>query len=233
MALPLSVLVVEDEPQSQRLLRVVLAEGGYKPLVARTVAEAREVTGSRRPDVVLLELDRPDEEGGDPLRQLRNEWPRQPILVVSRRNGEPDKIAALELADDYITKPFGAGELLARIRVALRRTRRTATRKRNERVHILGDLRLDLDRHLVFVGEREVHLTPTEYRLFAYLMRHPRKVITHPQLLKEVWGANHGPNRSSLRVYMGQLRRKLEPMPRAPQYLRTEPGVGYALDEPR
>jgi two-component system KDP operon response regulator KdpE len=201
--------------------------------LARTVAEARAVVSKRKPDVVLVDPHRPSDAEGDVLRELRRAWPRQPILVVSRRDREPSIVAALELADDYIRKPFGPSELLARIRVALRRTRRIGSPKRVEPVLEVGDLRLDLDRHIVFVGRREVHLTPTEYRIFTYLMRHPGKLITHPQLLREVWGAALQPERSYLRVYIGQLRKKLETDPAAPRYLRTEAGVGYVLEAVR
>jgi two-component system, OmpR family, KDP operon response regulator KdpE len=230
-----SVLFVDGEPQVRRLLQTMLAAEGYLPIAARDSAEARALATTRRPDVFLLETDLPDGDGHLLLRELRESWPRQAIIVVSGRDREADKVAALELgADDYVTKPFGRGELLARIRVRLRRAATAAAeRTRTKSILAAGNLRIDLDRHLVFVGEREVHLTPHEYDLLALLMKHVGKVLTHPQLLKDVWGPKHKNELAYLRVYMGQLRKKLEADPAAPRYLLTVTGIGYRLADER
>jgi two-component system KDP operon response regulator KdpE len=180
------------------------------------------------PDVVLLDLGLPDLDGLEVTRELRT-WTAVPIIVLSARGQEQDKIAALDAgADDYLTKPFSVGELTARIRVALRHA---ATRQDDpaSTVFEVGELRVDLGRRLVNVGAREVHLTPTEYRLLSELVKHAGKVLTHKHLLKEVWGPPHVHETQYLRVYMGQLRQKLEPDPARPIYLLTEPGVGYRL----
>ena len=176
--------------------------------------------------MILLDLGLPDMDGIDVTRRVR-EWSRVPIIVISARGREQDKIAALDAgADDYLTKPFGMGELLARLRVALRRT---ATDEGGEPVFTLGDLRVDLGARLVFRGDAEVHLTPIEYKLLTALVRHAGRVITHRQLLKDVWGPNAVEHTHYVRVYMTQLRHKLEDDPSRPKYLLTESGVGYRL----
>ncbi len=222
------VLLIEDEPQMRRFLRVTLQSRGYRMLEAADGREGLVQAATGRPDVVLLDLGLPDLDGLEVTQRLR-EWSEVPIIVISAREQERDKVRALDGgADDYLTKPFGADELLARIRVALRhREARLAARR--EAVFILGDLRVDQGRRQVFVGEREAHLTPIEYRLLAVLIRNAGLVLTHSHLLREVWGPGYTGQTQYLRVYMAQLRRKLEADPARPRYLTTEPGVGYRL----
>jgi two-component system KDP operon response regulator KdpE len=221
------VLVVEDEPQMMRFLRATLPGQGYRMLEAANGQQALVEAATRAPDVVLLDLGLPDLDGIEVTRRLR-EWSATPIIVISARGRERDKVEALDAgADDYLTKPFGTGELLARIRVALRNAARTAGGA--EPVFQVAGLRVDLGARRVTLGEREVHLTRTEYRLLALLVKHAGKVVTHRQLLREVWGPGSVENSHYVRVYMGQLRRKLEDDPARPRYLVTETGVGYRL----
>ncbi len=223
---PPLVLVVEDEPQMRRFLRTVLPAEGYRIVEAGTGAEALSEAASRAPEVILLDLGLPDLDGIEVARRVR-EWSATPIIVLSARDREGDKIRALDAgADDYLTKPFGTGELLARIRAALRRTQGG---RGDEPLFQSGDLRVDFAARRVFVGEREVHLTRTEYRLLFLLARHAGKVVTHRQILKEIWGPNAVEQNHYLRVYMGQLRHKVEPDPARPRWLLTEIGVGYRL----
>lgn len=222
------VLIIEDEPQMLRFLRASLGAHGYRLVEATTANDGLAQATARAPDVILLDLGLPDLDGIEVTRRLR-EWTRKPIIVLSARGREEDKIDALDAgADDYLTKPFSVGELLARIRVALRHTAE-ATSGREEPVFSLDDLRVDLGVRQVFVGASEVHLTPTEYRLLTTLIKHAGKVVTHRQLLKEVWGPSYVEHTQYLRVFMGQLRQKLEPEPAKPRYLVNEPGVGYRL----
>jgi two-component system KDP operon response regulator KdpE len=222
------ILLIEDEPQMRRFLRVTLQSHGYRLIEAPTGQEGLMHATTRNPEVVLLDLGLPDMDGIEVTKQLR-EWSEVPIIVISAREQEEDKIKALDAgADDYLTKPFGAGELLARIRVALRhKTLLHAVQK--EPVFILDDLRVDLTARQVFLNEKEIHLTPIEYRLLTVLIKNAGKVVTHTQLLKEVWGPVYGSQTQYLRVYMTQLRRKLEADPARPKFLINEPGVGYRL----
>ncbi|HEX5044346.1 MAG TPA: response regulator [Candidatus Polarisedimenticolaceae bacterium] len=221
------VLVVDDEPQLRRFLRASLPAQGYRLIEAATGEEALREAAARAPDLVLLDLGLPDLDGVEVTRRLR-EWSAAPILVLSARDQERDKIRALDAgADDYLTKPFGTGELLARMRVALRHA--TRGEAADEPVVATGDMRVDLAGRRVTVGGREVRLTRTEYRLLALLARHAGKVLTHRQLLKEVWGPGAVDQTHYLRVYMGQLRHKIEADPAQPRYLLTETGVGYRL----
>lgn len=222
------ILLVEDEPQMRRFLRVTLQSHGYRLVEAVTGQEGLMQATTRNPDVVLLDLGLPDLDGLEVTQRLR-EWSVVPIIVLSAREQEQDKIKALDAgADDYLTKPFGAGELLARIRVALRH-RAMQHAEQNEPVFILENLRVDLAKRQVFLNEVEVHLTPIEYRLLATLIKNAGKVVTHSQLLKEVWGPPYMNQTQYLRVYMAQLRHKLEADPARPRFFMNEPGVGYRL----
>jgi two-component system KDP operon response regulator KdpE len=224
---PPVVLLIEDEPQMRRFLRAALGNQEYELVEAATAREGLAQAAGRNPDLILLDLGLPDADGLDVTRQIR-EWSRTPIIVISARGQERDKVAALDAgADDYLTKPFGVGELLARMRVALRHVQ--ITEGSGESVFEGGGIRVDLARRQVFRGEEEVHLTPLEYKLLVALVRHPGKVLTHRQLLKEVWGPNAVDQTHYLRVYMTQLRHKLEADPTQPRLLQTEPGVGYRL----
>jgi len=229
MAEPLPVvLVIEDEPPMRRFLVAALESHGYRPVEAGTAREGIAQASGRTPDVILLDLGLPDGDGIDVARRIR-EWSATPIIVISARGQEQDKIAALDAgADDYLTKPFGVGELLARLRVALRHAARPEDGK-PEPVFTVGELRVDLEHRQVLVADQEVHLTPTEYKLLAALVRHAGRVRTHRQLLKDVWGPNAVEQTPYLRVYMTQLRHKLEKDAARPRYLTTETGVGYRL----
>jgi two-component system KDP operon response regulator KdpE len=222
------VLLIEDEPPMRRFLRTALGANDYRLVEAETAKEGLAQAAARNPDVILLDLGLPDRDGLEVARELR-EWSATPIIVLSARGREEDKVKALDLgADDYLTKPFGVDELLARIRVALRHAAMppgTAP----EPVFEAGALRVDLTARRVWRGGEEIHLTPTEYKLLTTLVRHAGKVLTHRQLLKEVWGANYANQSQYVRVYMAQLRQKIEADPARPRLLLTEPGVGYRL----
>jgi len=222
------LLLIEDEPQMRRFLRATPKAHGYQVVEAATAREGLAQAAGRNPELILLDLGLPDLDGLEVVRTIRRSA-RTPVIVLSARGQEQDKVAALDLgADDYLTKPFGASELLARIRVALRRSALPPGAP-TEPVFQTGELRVDLVRRQVFRGEEEAHLTPTEYRLLAALIRHAGRVSTHRQLLEEVWGANYADQSHYLRVYMAQLRHKLERDPTRPRLLTTEPGVGYRL----
>ena len=227
MSQDLTLLLIEDEPEIRRFLRTTLPAHGFRLHEAVTGKDGLTEAKARNPDLVLLDLGLPDLEGNEVIRQIR-EWTTTPIIVLSARDQEQAKVAALDLgADDYITKPFGVNELLARMRAALRHASRPVDG--GESVFVLGDLKVDIDRRQVFVSEKEVHLTPIEYKLLTTLIRYAGKVLTHRQLLKEVWGPLHLDEGHYLRVYMRQLRNKLERNPAHPRYLMTELGVGYRL----
>lgn len=222
-----TIVLVEDEAPIRRFLRVTLVAQGYRLFEAATAAEALVEVASRQPEVVIVDLGLPDMDGLEVIRRIR-EWTKVPIVVLSARGQEADKVAALDAgADDYVGKPFGPAELLARIRVALRHA--AGAGRPEDAVFTAGALHVDLARRQVAVAGQEVHLTPIEYRLLTTLLRHAGKVLTHKQLLREVWGPSHVDQAHYLRVYMGQLRRKLESDPARPRYLLTEPGVGYRL----
>jgi two-component system KDP operon response regulator KdpE len=225
---PVRILVIEDEPQMQKFLVASLTSQGYRTVEATTGEEGLSLARTYNPDLVLLDLGLPDTDGMDVTHALR-EFSTKPIIVISARGQEEDKVRALDVgADDYLTKPFGTSELMARIRVALRHASRSKEES-TEPVLRNGELEVDLDKRRVAARGEEVHLTPNEYKLFAYLMKHAGKVLTHRQLLKEVWGAAYASQTHYLRVYMVQLRHKLESDPARPRYLLTEPGVGYRL----
>ena len=221
-----TILVIEDEPQIRRFLRATLSSQGYTLLEATTGEEGLAEAASYPPDIVLLDLGLPDLDGLEVIRRLR-EWTAVPILIISARGQEQDKVAALDMgADDYLTKPFGVAELMARIRVAMRHDSRGET---GAAVFVSAELKVDLAKRLVFVGEKEIRLTPIEFKLLAELVKHAGKVVTHRQLLKEVWGPNYAEDSHYLRVFVHQLRHKIEPDPAQPKWLVTEAGVGYRL----
>ncbi len=225
-----TVLLVEDDPQIRRFLRATLPVHGYRLVEAATGQEGLVQAASRVPDVVLLDLGLPDLDGLDVIKRLR-EWLGAPIIILSARGLERDKVAALDAgADDYLTKPFGVDELLARLRVVLRRTVAPGGAAASP-AFSTGDLRVDLAGRRVEVAGAEVHLTPTEFKLLAILVRHAGKVVTQRQLLVDVWGPGAAEQTHYLRVHMHGLRHKLERTPARPRYLITEPGVGYRLRE--
>jgi two-component system, OmpR family, KDP operon response regulator KdpE len=220
-------VIIEDEPQIRRFLRATLTSEGYRLFEVATGADAIVEVAQRQPDVVVLDLGLPDMDGLEVIRRLR-EWSAVPIIVLSARGQERDKVTALDAgADDYVSKPFSAGELLARLRVALRHAAGAAHEE--GAAFTVGELQVDLLRRHVLVGGVEVKLTPIEYKLLTTLVRHAGKVVTHPQLLREVWGPSHDDQAHYVRVYMAHLRHKLEKEPARPRYLLTEPGVGYRL----
>ena len=222
------ILIVEDEPQMLRFLRGSLSTHGYRLVETSSGGDGLAQAAARNPDVILLDLGLPDLDGLEVTRRLR-EWTRTPIIVLSARGQDEDKIKALDAgADDYLTKPFSVGELLARIRVALRHVAETASGT-PEPVFAVGELRVDLASRRISVGDAEIHLTPTEYRLLAILIKYAGKVVTHRQLLKEVWGPPYVEHTQYLRNFMGQLRQKLEPDPAKPRFIINEPGIGYRL----
>jgi two-component system KDP operon response regulator KdpE len=222
---PRIVLVVEDEAQIRRLLRVCLERNGYFVVEASTGEEAIDQAICHQPDLVLLDLGLPDGDGLNVLRRIR-EWSQMPIIIVSVRGREDDKIKALDGgANDYITKPFGTGELLARLRVV----QRYAQQAPNRTIFSSGDLQVDLATRTVKVRGRMIRLTATEYSLLHLFIQHAGKVLTHSQLLRDIWGSHEEHKTGPLRVYMGYLREKLETDPARPRLLLTEPGVGYRL----
>ena len=219
------ILVVDDEPAIRRFLRTSLVAHDYVVFEATNGQEALAAVVAHRPDLIVLDLGLPDMDGIEVTRLLR-EWTQIPIIIVTVQEQEAAKIAALDAgADDYVTKPFGMGELLARMRVALRRAASPAA----EPVFTSGELTVDLARRLVTVGDREVQVTPTEYDLLRTLVAHAGKVLTHRQLLRQVWGVGYESEAHLLRVNMSNLRHKLEPDASRPNYIITEPGAGYRL----
>jgi two-component system KDP operon response regulator KdpE len=221
------ILVIEDEPRMRHFLRISLAASGYRLVLSQTGEDGVSQAALRNPDVVLLDLGLPDIDGVEVARHIRS-WSKTPIIVLSARGRERDKVDGLDAgADDYLTKPFGVNELLARIRVALRHGGSFGSTS-GEPIFSLGQLRVDLAKRQVFAQGLEVHLTPIAYKLLVLLVRNVGKVITHGQLLREVWGPN-ATDPHYVRVFMAQLRQKLEPDPSNPRYLVTEPGVGYRL----
>jgi len=228
VSMPATVLLIEDDPQIRRFLRATLPAHGYTLLEAGTGAEGLTTAATRMPEVVLLDLGLPDIDGLEVVRRLR-EWSAVAIIVLTARGLERDKVTALDAgADDYLTKPFGVEELLARLRVALRHACRSAAGQ-IEPVISAGELQVDVAGHRALVAGVEVHLTPTEFKLLAVLARHLDRVVTHRQLLIEVWGPGAATNNHYLRVQMHSLRRKIEREPARPRHLLTEPGVGYRL----
>ncbi len=226
---PVRILIIEDDMQIRRFVRTALVSRGFGVFEAANGAQGLIEAATRKPDLVVLDLGLPDMDGVAVVQRLR-EWSPIPVIALSARSLESSKIATLDAgADDYLTKPFGVGELLARIRVALRHASIGANGNSGE--FALDELKVDLQRRRVVVDGREVHLTPIEYRLLTVLIRYVGKVVTHRQLLKEVWGPSHGEDSHYVRIYMAQLRHKLEKDPARPRYLLTETGVGYRLSE--
>jgi two-component system KDP operon response regulator KdpE len=224
------ILIVEDEPQMLRFLRTALGGQGFRTIEAETAKSALIAITTQNPEIILLDLGLPDADGIDLTKQIR-EWSRIPIIVISARGRESDKISALDAgADDYLTKPFGFKELLARIRVALRHSMQSPTQTDTPVIQI-GPMTLDIERREVHINESLIHLTPIEYRLLVYLAKNSGRVLTHRQILKEVWGAAYTNQTQYLRVFITQLRRKLEPDPTHPRLMITEPGVGYRMME--
>lgn len=222
------ILVVDDEPQIQRFLKPALNAAGYEVVEAATGAEALKAVATAAPDVVILDLGLPDMDGKDVVAQLRG-WSEIPIIILSARDRESEKIASLDLgADDYVEKPFGIGELTARIRTALRRKNKEST----VATHFTIDgLDIDTQRRIVSRDGAAIKLTPKEYDLLVLLSRHAGRVVTHKMLLTSVWGPAHGEDLHYLRVFIGQLRQKIERNPTEPVIIRTEPGVGYRFAE--
>ena len=227
---PPLILVVEDEPEIRRFLRVSLTSNGYQLLEATKGEEALQLVAEKNPQLIILDLGLPDLDGTEVARKIR-EWSQVPIIILSARNQEIDKVTALELgADDYLTKPFGVYELLARIKVALKHANR-AKIEHGDPIFSAGQIRVDMSKRLVFRNEVEVHLTPNEYKLLLMLVQSPGKLISQQLLLRTVWGPGYAKEGHYLRVYMGQLRRKLEVDPANPKHLITEPGLGYRFCE--
>ena len=221
------VLVIEDDPAIRRFLRANLIAEEFRFIEAETAEQGISEASARQPDLILLDLGLPDKDGLEVIQRVRG-FSQAPILVLSARGQESDKIAALNLgADDYVAKPFAVGELMARVRAALRRSSILAAGQGSSMR--FGNVEVDLEKRVVTAGGEEVHLTPNEYRLLQVLLKHAGKVLTHRQLLNEVWGPNQVEQAQYLRVYVAQLRRKLESDPARPKHFQTEPGVGYRL----
>ncbi len=222
-----TALLVEDEPQIRRFVRMSLEAEGWQVFEAETMKRGLIDAGTRKPNLIVLDLGLPDGDGVDFIVDLRK-WSPVPVIVLSARGDEADKIRALDAgADDYLTKPFGVGELLARVRVALRR--RLQAGSKPDHCLEFGDVKIDMQARLVTRGGTPVHMTPTEYRLLAVLAANAGRVVTNPQLLREVWGPSNSENGHYLRIFMGRLRQKLEDDPARPKYLFTETAVGYRL----
>ena len=222
------ILVIDDEPQILRAIRTILTEKQFKVTTANRGEEGLTLAAVNEPDLIILDLGLPDMDGVEVCTRLR-EWTQIPIIILSVRDSERDKVAALDMgADDYLTKPFGIEELLARVRVALRHSAsRNAAQGTQSKVVKAGPITIDLAWHIVKRGEEEVKLTATEYKLLAYLASNHGRVLTHQSILTHVWGEADADHTEYLRVYMRQLRKKLEVDPERPQYILTEPGIGY------
>jgi two-component system, OmpR family, KDP operon response regulator KdpE len=220
-----NILVIDDEPQILRAMRTILSAHHYRVIAARSGEEGLALAVTERPDLIILDLGLPDMDGINVCEQLRL-WTQVPIIILSVRSEENDKVRALDKgADDYLVKPFGTEELLARLRVALRHLAKS--KGEPESVIVAGDLTIDLARHIVLLAGNEVKLTATEFKLLAYLASHANRVLTHQNILNNVWGPEYRDNVEYLRVFMSQLRKKLEANPKQPMHLMSEPGIGY------
>lgn len=225
------ILIVEDDPGICKFLRVSLRENNYDIIETSTGATALEIISSHCPDLILLDLGLPDMDGNQIIERVRS-WTKTPIVVISARSMEEDKANALDLgADDYLTKPFGTIELLARIRTALRHTRTTAE---DDQIALSGkftvnDLTIDYAKHRVYLGDRDTNLTPNEFKIVSLLGKHAGRVITYKSMLQQLWGPTASSDNKILRVHMASIRRKIEPNPDEPQYIFTETGVGYRM----
>lgn len=225
-----TIVVIEDEKQIRRFLRTSLEAEGMIVHEAETGKQGLIEAATRKPDLLIVDLGLPDVDGVEVIREVRG-WTDMPVIVLSARNEEHEKVVALDVgADDYLTKPFGVSELLARIRAQLRRHHRGGNSDTLGEAFDFGDIRIDFARRKVTRAGEAVHLTPIEYRLLVTLVRHAGRVLTHRQLLKEVWGPSHVESNHYLRIYMGHLRQKLEVDPAQPRYILTETGVGYRLE---
>ena len=225
------IMIVEDEKSIAGFIKAILNSNGYDAMVAQSGSEALTMISSHCPDLVILDLGLPDMDGMEIITRVRS-WTQLPIIVVSARGNEQDKVSALETgADDYITKPFGAAELLARIRVALRHTHNSSGTQANGGCFVAGDLTVDYDKHQVLIGGENMKLTQNEYRIVALLSRYAGKVLTYDYIMKELWGPQNGGGNQILRVNMANIRRKIEKNPAEPQYIFTEVGVGYRMIE--
>ena len=225
------VLIVEDDPGITNFIKATLAASGYGIMSATTGAQALSAISSHCPDIILLDLGLPDMDGNTIIRKVRT-WTATPIIVISARSAEDDKAMALDLgADDYLTKPFGTVEMMARVRTAMRHTH-TANERSSialKGIYRVGALTIDYTRRRVFVGEQEVHLTPNEFRIVALLGKHAGQVLTYKHLLTELWGPGVGADNKVIRVHMANIRRKIEPNPDEPKYIVTEVGIGYRM----
>lgn len=222
-----TILIVDDEPQIRRLLHITLKDEGYKTEACENGMQASRMSASIKPDLIILDLGLPDMDGKDVITMIR-EWSQIPIIVCSVRNGDDEIVEALGRgADDYVTKPFNADVLIARIKANLRKS---ATQEAGQPDLQNGRIRMDLVRHEVFLDDKPATFTPKEYALLRYLMVNRGKMVTHKQLLKDVWGPAHGDDMQYLRVYISQLREKIEPDPKRPIYVVTEPGIGYRME---
>lgn len=224
------ILIVEDDAAISNLISTTLETQDYQYHVAKTGVAALLEAASYSPDVMILDLGLPDMDGVEIIRKVRG-WSNMPIIIVSARSEDSDKVGALDAgADDYLTKPFSVEELLARLRVALRRVRYDSQRLKEESsIYVNGELKIDYAAGCVYVGEEEIHLTPIEYKLLCLLAKNTGKVLTHNYILKEVWGNALASDTPSLRVFMATLRKKIEPVPSEPKYIQTHIGVGYRM----
>lgn len=225
------ILIVEDDRPIRNFISVSLTAQDYRTLETDNGRDALEYAATRNPEIILLDLGLPDMDGLEVIRSIRS-WSLIPIIVVSARGQEREKVEALDYgADDYLTKPFSIAELQARVRVALRHRIRTDVSERRSEEFAVGDLRINFDKRIITLETQEVHLTPIEYRLVELMSKHAGKVLTHNYILKEIWGPNSGSEMQSLRVFMANIRRKIESDPTQPRYILTEVGVGYRMVE--